>query len=206
MADIQHKDIPEEELHEPKGVSVAAVDTVYHADGAGSGSWKAVNKGSVIGYADYNDAATSSTPINLTSNQPVYLTNDSLGANTVSRLQGGIVGAELWSSTDNKFKWGSAGLQIDDMVDIRLDLEITTTAANQEYKVVLEMNTDGASYDIPFASGIVKTAGSRDINRYNGVYMGDSTTLNGNARFRIETDASATLVVRGWYVKVITNR
>lgn len=206
MADLQHKDIPDDELHPPKGASTASLDDVCHSDGAGGVVWKKASQGTIIGYADYNDAASATTPINLVANQPLYLTNDSLGSNTVSRLQDGIVGAELWSSVDNKFKWGSAGLQIDDMIDIRLDIEITTTAANQEYKVVLEMNTDGASYDIPFASGIVKTAGARDINRYNGVYMGDTATLNGNARFRIETDASATLVVRGWYVKVITNR
>ena len=36
---VQHKDIPEDELHEPKGVSTAANGTVYTANGVGSGSW-----------------------------------------------------------------------------------------------------------------------------------------------------------------------
>lgn len=36
---IEHRLIPEAQLHEPKGVSTAAVDTVYVADGAGSGNW-----------------------------------------------------------------------------------------------------------------------------------------------------------------------
>lgn len=42
MADIQHRDIPESGLHEPKGVSTAANGTVYVADGVGSGSWEEV--------------------------------------------------------------------------------------------------------------------------------------------------------------------
>lgn len=36
----RHRDIPEAELHEPKGVSTAAADQVYVTDGAGSGTFK----------------------------------------------------------------------------------------------------------------------------------------------------------------------
>jgi hypothetical protein len=36
---IQHKNITEADLHEPKGVSTASVGKVYISDGAGSGSW-----------------------------------------------------------------------------------------------------------------------------------------------------------------------
>lgn len=39
---IQHKNIPEAELHESKGVSTAVLNTAYFANGAGSGSWKKV--------------------------------------------------------------------------------------------------------------------------------------------------------------------
>jgi hypothetical protein len=36
---IEHKDIPEAGLHEPKGASLATSGQVYVADGAGSGEW-----------------------------------------------------------------------------------------------------------------------------------------------------------------------
>ncbi len=39
MANIEHKNLTDAELHEPKGVSAASSNTVYVADGAGSGSW-----------------------------------------------------------------------------------------------------------------------------------------------------------------------
>jgi len=206
MADLQHKNIPDSELHPPKGASTAQLDTVCHSDGAGGVVWKAVSQGTAIGYADYNDTTTATTPINLTAGTPAYLTNDAAGAFTRDSLQSGLIANTLWTSVDNKFDWAGAGLVSDDMVDIRLDIELTTTTANQEFEVVLEMNTDGVPYDIPFANGIVKTAGSINVNRYNGVYMGDSGTLNGKARFKIVTDSAATVLVRGWYVKVITNR
>lgn len=38
--DIEHSELPDNLLHEPKGASTAAADTVYVADGAGSGSFK----------------------------------------------------------------------------------------------------------------------------------------------------------------------
>ena len=37
---IEHKDLPDSLLHEPKGASTAAVGTVYVADGARSGSFQ----------------------------------------------------------------------------------------------------------------------------------------------------------------------
>ena len=37
---IEHKDLPDSLLHEPKGASTAAVGTVYVADGASSGSFQ----------------------------------------------------------------------------------------------------------------------------------------------------------------------
>ena len=40
MANVQHSTLPEAELHEPKGVSTAAADSFYVANGAGSGTWK----------------------------------------------------------------------------------------------------------------------------------------------------------------------
>lgn len=42
MANIQHKDIPESQLHEPKGISVASASQVYVSDGTGSGIWEKV--------------------------------------------------------------------------------------------------------------------------------------------------------------------
>lgn len=40
MADIEHANLPDELLHEPKGASTATQGTVYVADGQGSGEFK----------------------------------------------------------------------------------------------------------------------------------------------------------------------
>lgn len=36
---MQHKDIPDGQIHEPKGISTATEDSVYVANGTGSGTW-----------------------------------------------------------------------------------------------------------------------------------------------------------------------
>lgn len=43
MAIVQHEDIVDPYIHEPKGASAASLDTVYVADGAGSGTWKVLD-------------------------------------------------------------------------------------------------------------------------------------------------------------------
>lgn len=37
---IQHKDIPDAQRHEPKGITIATSGSVYTANGAGTGTWK----------------------------------------------------------------------------------------------------------------------------------------------------------------------
>lgn len=40
IGDLQHSELPDNLLHEPKGASTAAEDTLYVANGAGSGEFK----------------------------------------------------------------------------------------------------------------------------------------------------------------------
>lgn len=42
MADIQHVNITDPQIHEPKGASTASAGTVYLADGSGSGAWQVI--------------------------------------------------------------------------------------------------------------------------------------------------------------------
>lgn len=42
MANIEHVDIADPNIHEPKGIAAAAADKVYVSDGAASGSWQKI--------------------------------------------------------------------------------------------------------------------------------------------------------------------
>lgn len=154
------------------------------------------------GFIDYNDLFTATTPIVVPGTSTfVDITNDGLGPNTLKTyLPTGMT--DIWNTSTNLFFW--TDLKLGDMVDIRLDLEVITTTANQVVEVVLELATGGTPYDIPFAANLFKAAGTYKINRYNGIYMGNLDTLNNNAKFKIKSDAPATLRVNGWYCKIIT--
>lgn len=51
MANVEHSALTGSNLHESKGVSTAAVSTVYVADGAGSGAWATLAKASLASTA-----------------------------------------------------------------------------------------------------------------------------------------------------------
>lgn len=46
---VQHADIPDGKIHEPKGISTAPSGTVYVANGSGSGTWKKTDTTTISG-------------------------------------------------------------------------------------------------------------------------------------------------------------
>jgi hypothetical protein len=155
-----------------------------------------------MGIYDYNDTATATTPINVTGGAGfVYLTNDGLGDFT--QTDNALPGApNLWDASTDEFDW--TDLNIGDSVDIRLDIEVTTTQPNQQVTVALEVASgDAGEYDIQFSKNTYKTAGVQDVLVMNGIYMGDVVTQGNPAKFKIRSDDNATVVVRGWYLKAL---
>jgi hypothetical protein len=154
-----------------------------------------------IGLIDYNDAATQTTPINIPSGLVnVDIPNDGLGPFTNKNFRPKGV-SEVWDADSGLFDW--TDLNLGDMVDLRLDLSVTTTSPNQTVIVELVLAIGGFEYAIPFVQANVKTTGTYPVNRYNGVYMGDENTLLNGAKFRIRSDSAATMVVNGWYCKLL---
>jgi len=130
----------------------------------------------------------------------VDIPNDTLGPFTNRNFRPDGV-TDVWNPDTGLFDW--TDLKLGDMVDIRLDLAITTTSPNQTVIVELLVAVDGFEYVIPFVQANVKTVGTYPVNRYNGIYMGDENTLLRGAKFRIRSDAAATMVVNGWYCKLL---
>lgn len=54
---VQHKDIPEAQLHEPKGISVASANQAYISNGAGSGAWSKIKSSNFQGLTGDGGAA-----------------------------------------------------------------------------------------------------------------------------------------------------
>lgn len=151
------------------------------------------------GFYDYNDSgsATVNVPTGLVN---VDITNDAAGAFTNRNFP--VIGiSDVWNETTNRFDWSQ--LKAGDMVDIRLELFVTTTSPNQLVIVDLQLAEGGFDYPISFANNVYKNAGVQTINRFNSIYMGDANTLDNPAKFVIRSDAAATVTVSGWYCRVL---
>ena len=55
----EHENIIDPNIHEPKGVSIAPVNTVYTADGLGSGTWAAINSNNSVLVSSEGDMPSS---------------------------------------------------------------------------------------------------------------------------------------------------
>lgn len=153
-----------------------------------------------IGWVDYNDAATTVTPIAFTAGVEAKLTNDTLGAFTnTAYLPDGVT--SIWNPTTNQYDWSQ--LSNGDMIEIRFDGEVTTTAVNQTIDVLLYLAIGGATYSVPFIAGQqFKTAGTYRLIRWLGIYLGDNNTSQNPAEFRIVSDGNGSIKVNGQYNKI----
>ena len=202
----EHNTLTGSQLHEPKGADSASSGQVYIADGAGSGSWTTLSTSSISGLLeqgiyDYNDLATSTTPIPLTlANTQYEVTND--GAGTFTNKTYALSGiADLWNTSTNRFDF--TGLSLGDTVDIRFDIEITTTSANTAVDFVIELGIGSAPYQLTFSPlSDFKSAGTYKVVNWFGIYMGDLNTLNNPGRVLARADnTGVTVKVNGWYMR-----
>lgn len=154
-----------------------------------------------MGMQDYADATTAGTPISITGGAGfVALTNDGAGAGTNKGTKVTGIG-ELWDVSGQVFNWDD-GLELGDQVNIRLNIKITTTGANQIVSVKMVAAIGGSPYDIFWQSSYYKTSGAQDnLAKTSLVYMGDTNTLVNGARFEIQSDGNCTVEVIGWAIQ-----
>lgn len=94
MANKQHVDIADPDIHEPKGVSTALANTAYVANGSGSGVWKKI--GSTILQGLTGDAGVANLKV---------LTDGSGGFRTVTDS---VYGSMVLNGNTNAFTVGAA--------------------------------------------------------------------------------------------------
>jgi len=151
------------------------------------------------GWADYNDTATTGSPIAVTA-VPAVLTNDGLGVNTnTAYLPTGDGITQLWNTSSNGFDFSD--LNVGDMLDIRMDISVVIASVNTVVDINLLMGT-GGSVVVPFISDQnYKATGTFKVIRYMGIYIGSTDVRDTLAQLKIEADKSCTCIVHGWYIK-----
>lgn len=160
------------------------------------------SKSQNLGIYDYNDSATSVTPIDLVADTWALLTNNGSGAftNKTYALSGV---SDVFNTSTNLFDFSD--LELGDIVNIRIDVLGTTTTTNQDFDIDLVLAYGTLDeYRIPFiVEQSYKSAGEHPLISYNSIYIGNTDTLNNSARFEIKSSDTATVVVNGWYINVL---
>ena len=152
------------------------------------------------GFAFYEDATTSGTPINLTAGAWTDLTNDKAGTNTHSHLPSYISG-DLWDSSSNKIDTSKVGAN--KVLLIRNDFDVTAGAANTRLDARLYFPDTGKT--IEFSHDNIASNG--DLVRYSRTTQIFTRTseLTGGCKIQIKVDKSgATAVVEDFVITVLS--
>lgn len=154
-----------------------------------------------IGLLDYNDATTSITPISVTGGSTSILTNDGAGAFT-NKTYAPVGVTDIWDATTDNFDFSQ--LKLGDIMDIRLDITVTTLSPNTDVGVYLSLGTGAGTYPVVLKTTSYKNTGLQSsFNSYSSVYMGDTNTLDNGGQLVIKADKDCTVVVNGWYCKIL---
>ena len=153
-----------------------------------------------IGFFDYADLATQTTPLSFVTGVDKKLTNDGLGATTNKNYPPyGIT--DVWSTSTNACNFSQ--LSLGDAVGIRFDVTATTTSANQDISGYIKLGVGTASeYQLQIFSENIKTSGENHRVFYTKLYIGNEDIRIEPAEFYILSDNNGTVKVNGWYFQI----
>lgn len=214
-----HKDVGEDNMHEPKGTTTLTggasdLGKVIVSKGDGSTEARLLKTSELdptetttrMGLWDYNDLATQTTPIVLTPVATfVKITNDEAGPGT-NKTYKLLEVTDLWDEVANQFDFSE--LSLGDVVDFRFDFVVTTTGANHELEFQLDVGIgDAGNYQLTIHRENFKSAGTYSVIKMFSMYMGDLTTKDFPAEIKAKSDSGTTddVQVNGWFLEATTH-
>ena len=150
---------------------------------------------------DANDTATAATPItHVGTATDTYLTNDALGTDTAAYNPNSK--AVLWNTATNSFDFTS--LKIGDIVNLRIDLEISNAAAQEVDLKMLLGEGSATEFEKSIVHAYYKTANTgTPVTGIYQFYIGNNNTKNNPGRIRFASLDAATIKVIGWFYVII---
>lgn len=158
------------------------------------------------GFADYNDTATSTTPITLTAGVWIDITNDGLGSFTNTSS----IPNDLTTLMDNTTGYiDPRELEIGDSLVIRNDYTITPSINNSLLKFRYELGTGGNLYQLETIVGRLDSGSGvpyRLALKPDFIYMGDSNTKDNFIKLQVNLENNGTLINSGSVIQVVKGR
>jgi len=189
ILDFTDKPVPDDDdailIQEPGGLTLRTALAALHK--------------SKIGFFQYGDLATATVPFAVPGDS-VYraLPNDGEGNSTLDQAPTGMT--LLWNVDTDQFDFSE--LAIGDMVDIAVNLEITSSSNNQQVALKMVLGIGGTETELPFDYINHKSAETFLILRYKGFFIKDANIRDNPAELRIASDGTADVKILGWYCKI----
>lgn len=148
------------------------------------------------GFIDYNDTATTATPISVTGGGGAeYLTNDGLGAFT-NKLYPPTGITDVYDTTADQFDFSE--LTLGSKLHYRVDVDLTISGSNASVELQVELAIGGSAYTLDVGRQFFKTSGTYNMTMSSWFYMGDSNTIDNGAKFKINSTNDLDIKVNGW--------
>ena len=154
---------------------------------------------SSVGYFHISNSLTAQS---ISSGVATDLLNNNLGTYS-SSAQAPYGISAIWNTTTNAFDFSQ--LSLGDMVSLRVDLLIDTTATNQDFRAYITLGIGTANeYKLllnqsTYKSAVTNYAFLEEVN----FSIDNEDWRTAPAKISVLTDASATVLVNGWYVPII---
>ena len=172
----------------------------------------------LIGFQDFADTATATTPLQITSatGGTVQLTNDASGVltdgNTNVNATTTVSGVnDLYNSTNQYFEFDSTGLEVNDIIGMRIHLKVTPNTVPMDLDVNFRFFDDvgGAGTETFQLNKRLATFTQGAGIEYEIVesvnYFIGASIINGSKKIEIQTNAACDIVNVGYNVTILKN-
>lgn len=143
MANVQHSSLTDPNIHEPKGITTAAANTVYMANGSATGSWTNVNRLPGTGWGQYsNSVYVSTTALAISTTDVIVPFDTNVNVTQLPITLAGVT-SPLMDLANEKLLFISAG----DLHSITLGFKVYSVAsspASMDLKIF--GSSDGSTY------------------------------------------------------------
>lgn len=167
------------------------------------GVWEPFGLSNQNGVVDYNDTATATTPITLTTNTWTTLTNDGLGAftNTTYAPEGSL---PMLSGTG---QIDISRLSLGSWLVIRPDYTVTPSSNNSSLEFRYQLGTGAGAYTLEKNEGRLDLGAGIPYRRAleaHFIYVGDANTRDNPITLQIKLSANGSVVNAGMAIGVVT--
>jgi len=156
-----------------------------------------------IGYADYNDASSASTPVSLTADTWTNLPNDGLGPFTNESYLPGDVTTLLGTGGSIDI----SELAIGSDILIRPDFTVTPSANNSSLFFRFSLGAGANSYTLESSFGRLDLGAGvpyRHALQVMYIYAGDANTIDNPINLQVKLSGGGTVVNAGMAIKVLS--